>query len=113
VHVLPSLNSTESFGLVQVESMLCGTPVICSDLPGVRVAPQSTEMGTVVPIGNAQALADAIIKVTDNRPQYVKTRAEIEGHYSTHKTVREYERIYRDLVTQRQPAGNPTHLHGK
>jgi glycosyltransferase involved in cell wall biosynthesis len=107
VHVLPSLNSTESFGLVQVESMLCGTPVICSDLPGVRVAPQVTGMGTVVPIGDARALANAIIEVTGNRARYVKPRAEIEGHYSTHKTVREYERIYRELMTQRQPAAAP------
>ncbi len=35
--VLPSINSTESYGLVQVELMTCGTPVIASDLPGVRV----------------------------------------------------------------------------
>nr|MCU0495616.1 glycosyltransferase family 4 protein [Chloroflexaceae bacterium] len=36
VLVVPSLNSTESFGLVQVEAMLCGTPSIASALPGVR-----------------------------------------------------------------------------
>jgi glycosyltransferase involved in cell wall biosynthesis len=36
VTVLPSINSTESYGIVQVESMLCGTPVVASDIPGVR-----------------------------------------------------------------------------
>jgi glycosyltransferase involved in cell wall biosynthesis len=36
VTVLPSINSTESFGMVQVESMTCGTPVVATDLPGVR-----------------------------------------------------------------------------
>ncbi len=113
VHVLPSLNSTESFGLVQVESMLCGTPVICSDLPGVRVAPQVTGMGKVVPVGDPRALADAIIEVTDNRTRYVRTRAEIEAHYSTHRTVREYERIYHALMTQRHAAAKPRHVHGK
>ena len=37
--IVPSLNSTESFGLVQVEAMLCGTPSIASNLPGVRQPP--------------------------------------------------------------------------
>ena len=36
VVTVPSLNSTESFGLVQVEAMLCGTPSIASNLPGVK-----------------------------------------------------------------------------
>ncbi len=67
VHVLPSLNSTEAFGLVQVEAMLCGTPIICSDLPGVRTAPTSTGMGEVVPIGDAHALAEAILHICKNR----------------------------------------------
>ena len=49
VTVLPSINSTESFGMVQVESMACGTPVVASDLPGVRVPVTLTGMGRVVP----------------------------------------------------------------
>ncbi|MCS7061779.1 MAG: glycosyltransferase family 4 protein [Anaerolineae bacterium] len=98
VTVLPSLNSTESFGLVQVESMLCGTPSICSDLPGVRVPVQTTGMGKVVPIGDHAALAEAIIEVTRNRSHYVKPRHTIEHLYSTERSVREYERLYRELT---------------
>jgi glycosyltransferase involved in cell wall biosynthesis len=98
VHVLPSLNSTESFGLVQVESMLCGTPSICSDLPGVRVSPTVTGMGAVTPIGDAPALARAILEVSDQRARYVKPRAEIEGHFSTAESVRRYEALYRELL---------------
>jgi glycosyltransferase involved in cell wall biosynthesis len=101
VHVLPSLNSTEAFGLVQVEAMLCGTPIICSDLPGVRTAPRSAQMGEVVPIGDAAGLAAAILEITNNRARYVKSRAFIENLYSTQRTVREYEQIYRDLIRAR------------
>lgn len=106
VTVLPSLNSTESFGLVQVESMLCGTPSICSDLPGVRIPVQTTGMGEVVPIGDAPALAETILKVVDNRARYVKPRDFITQHYSTAKTVAEYERLYGELIHARasQPA---------
>jgi glycosyltransferase involved in cell wall biosynthesis len=98
VTVLPSLNSTESFGLVQVESMLCGTPSICSNLPGVRVSVQTTGMGLVVPIGDAPALAQAIIQVVQNRARYVRPREEISQFYSTQKSVREYEALYRELT---------------
>ncbi len=98
VHVLPSLNSTESFGLVQVESMLCGTPSICSALPGVRVSVQTTGMGEVVPIGDAQALAEAILRVCDNRASYIKSRQEIADHYSTTRSVGQYQDLYKGLL---------------
>lgn len=68
VTVLPSLNSTESYGLVQIESMTCGTPVVASDLPGVRVPVRETGMGLIVPKADARALAQALIEVL-NRPQ--------------------------------------------
>jgi glycosyltransferase involved in cell wall biosynthesis len=106
VTVLPSLNSTESFGLVQVESMLCGTPSICSDLPGVRVPVQTTGMGEVVPVGDPQALADAILRVCGDHSAYIKPRDFIAQHYSTERTVREYESLYSELIHERasQPA---------
>ena len=46
VLVVPSLNSTEGFGLVQVEAMSCGTPVVATDLPGVRVPVKTSGCGS-------------------------------------------------------------------
>lgn len=63
VLVLPSINSTESFGMVQVEAMTCGTPVVATDLPGVRQPVRLTGMGEIVPIKDSEALANAIIRV--------------------------------------------------
>ncbi len=70
VTILPSINSTESYGLVQVESMMCGTPVVSSDLPGVRVPIQETGMGLVVPRENPSALAKAVIQILSNPEGY-------------------------------------------
>ena len=56
--VLPSTNSTEALGLVQVEAMTCGTPAVASDLPGLRQPVLTTGMGEIFAMGNAQALAE-------------------------------------------------------
>src|SRR5512135_3225570 len=74
VLTVPSINSTESFGLVQVEAMLSGCPVVATNLPGVREPARVTGMGEIVPIKNARALADGIIEVLNHREQYVRPR---------------------------------------
>ncbi len=97
VIVVPSLNSTETFGLVQVEAMLCGTPSIAAALPGVRQPVYQTGMGEVVPVGDSEALAAAILRVIELRERYVRPREEIAAKFSTEKTALEYERLFEDL----------------
>ena len=100
VIVVPSLNSTESFGLVQVEAMLCGTPSIASDLPGVRQPVLQTGMGEVVSVGDSQALAEVIIRVVNNRDDYVRPRQEIAARWSTGRTAEEYEALFERLLEE-------------
>ncbi len=99
VIVLPSLNRTESFGLVQVESMLCGTPVIASDLPGVRVPVRRTGMGKIVTPGDAIALGEAIIEVIQNRENFQRPYSLINREFSLEKSVGEYENLLQKLVS--------------
>ncbi len=103
VTVLPSLNSTESFGLVQVEGMLCGAPSIASALPGVRQPVMMTGMGEVVPIGDSAALAEAVIRVLNDRARYVRPRSDIEALFSTERTAEHYERLFEELLAKRHP----------
>ena len=70
VFVLPSLNSTESFGMVQVEAMACGTPVIASNLPGMRVPVLETGCGLLVPPANPGELAKPLIAILDEPGRY-------------------------------------------
>jgi glycosyltransferase involved in cell wall biosynthesis len=100
--VLPSVNSTESFGLVQVEAMLCGTPVVASDLPGVRTVVGTTGMGEIARPGDPSALAEAVGKVLAQRERYVQPRTAIERKYSVATTVGRYSALFERLV---DPAG--------
>ena len=77
--------------------MLCGTPSIASALPGVRQPVLTTGMGEVVPIGDAAALAAALVRVIGERSRYVRPRAEIAGRYSTEQTADAYERLFSQL----------------
>jgi glycosyltransferase involved in cell wall biosynthesis len=107
VLVVPSLNSTESFGLVQVEAMLCGTPSVASNLPGVRQPPRMTGMGEVVPIGDSTALAEAIIRVIQDPDEYKRPRRFIEDTFSLERTVSGYEALFTALVEGRAWDGRP------
>lgn len=94
VLVLPSINSTEAFGMTQVEAMLCGTPVIASNLPGVRVPIKLTGMGEIVPIRNGQAIAEATIKILRNKKKYIKPKTKIKKIFSFQETINAYEKLF-------------------
>lgn len=93
--VLPSDDRLESFGLVQIEAMLAGCPVVTTNLPGVRVPIQLTGMGVVVQPRDSRALAKGILKVLKNRKIFFKPKAEIEKIFNYEKTIREYEKFFR------------------
>lgn len=94
VLTLPSINSTESFGMVQVEAMLCGTPVVASEIPGVREATKVTGMGKTVPPRDSGALADALKEVILNRDRYTTPRVDIAQTFSVGRNVDFYEGLY-------------------
>ncbi|HEX9091050.1 MAG TPA: glycosyltransferase family 4 protein, partial [Anaerolineales bacterium] len=96
--VLPSTNSTESFGIVQVESMSCGTPVVASDLPGVRQPVRMTGMGCVVPPSNASALAQAIHQVLDDPERYRGDVQAVIQRFSPRRIAQEYETLFQELL---------------
>ena len=98
VLVVPSLNSTETFGLVQIEAMIQGTPSIASNLPGVRVPPRLTGMGKVIPIGDAQSLADAIIQIIANPKEYQGSPQKVKQQFDPLVNAALYDQIYTELL---------------
>ncbi len=103
--VLPSVNSTETFGLVQIESMICQTPVVASNLPGVRQPVLTTGMGEVVPIRDAGALAGAILKVLERPSDYRTDSGAIARKYSPSAVAQQYEDLFQELLRQKQGPG--------
>lgn len=94
VLVLPSTNKTEAFGMVQVEAMLCGIPVVASNLPGVREPVKVTGMGEVAEPADSKNLADKILQVLHNKEKYYKNASSVKKIFSYEETVREYEKIF-------------------
>jgi glycosyltransferase involved in cell wall biosynthesis len=97
VLTVPSLNSTEAFGLVQIEAMLNNVPSIASALPGVRRPVQLTGMGQVVPIGDSAALARAILEILSDPAKYRGNPDDIARTYDPDSVAVEYENLFARL----------------
>lgn len=98
VFVLPSTNSLEAYGMVQVEAMLCGTPVVSSDLYGVRTIPQKTGMGLVTKKKDPEDLAKGIREVLEHKDRYIKTKEEILSVVGTKKCLDVFEECFRRCI---------------
>ena len=61
--VFPSVNRLEAFGMVQLEAITAGVPVIASNLPGVRTIVQQTGFGLIAEPGDVQELSLAMTKI--------------------------------------------------
>jgi len=98
VLTVPSLNSTEAFGLVQIEAMMNGVPCVPSALPGVRQPVTMHSAGRVAQIGDSASLAESILSVL-NEPQ--KFRADVESikkSYDPDSVAMEYEKLFAKLM---------------
>ncbi len=98
--VLPSTDKGEAFGMVLLEAMASGVPVVASDLPGVKKVARSG--GVTVNPGDERALSEAISDFFSqdlNRSEWQKqVRAEVMKNYSWQQIGGELEKIYTQVV---------------
>jgi glycosyltransferase involved in cell wall biosynthesis len=98
VLTVPSLNSTEAFGLVQIEAMMNGVPSVPSALPGVRRPVQMHGMGIVSQIGDSASLAESILDVLADPKKYCGDIEAIRKSYDPDSVAHEYEKLFQRLM---------------
>lgn len=98
VLVVSSTNSTEAFGMVQVEAMFEGTPVVATNLPGVRIPIQVTGMGEIAKIADSEDLAKQISKVLNSPKKYIQSVGKLKDIFNNKSTVKRYLQIYTDAM---------------
>ena len=95
--VVPSLNSTEAFGLVQIEAMLNNVPCVASALPGVRQPVLMHDMGEVAAIGSSEELAEGLLKIFADKEKYRCDTAALAQTYDPDSVAIEYEKMFKEL----------------
>jgi glycosyltransferase involved in cell wall biosynthesis len=100
--VLPSTTMGEAFGMVLIEAMACGKPVIASNLPGVRSVVHDGEDGLLVEPGNVADLAAKIRQLLDDpqRRQEMgkRGRAKVERKYAWDAIGAKLEQTYYEVL---------------
>jgi len=92
--VLPSDDRLESLGLVQIEAMLAGCPVVATNLPGVRIPIKKTKMGLLVEAKSVKGLARAIIEILSYKNKYFISSEKIQAIFNYKKTIDIYEKVF-------------------
>lgn len=101
--VLPSVKPSEAFGIVQMEAMAYGKPVVNTSLPtGVPYVSKDGETGLTVPPRNSEALAKAIKEIlTDRnlREKFSKNAKErVREKFSREKMLNSIYSVYEGLM---------------
>ena len=100
VFVLSSVMKTEAFGIVQIEAMSCGKPVVATRIPesGVAWVNEDGVSGLNVEPGNAEALAEAIRRICDDQETWQRyaegARMRFEQVFTADKMIDKMADIY-------------------
>ncbi len=108
VFVSPA-NGGESFGIVLLEGMAAGLPVVASDIPGYRTVMTDGVQGRMVPPGDSIALADALEALLANdrlrkamAQEGIKTAQRFSWDVVGARVEEMYRQVHRDYVAEQQ-----------
>jgi glycosyltransferase involved in cell wall biosynthesis len=102
VCVIPS--HYEPFGLVAIEAMACGTPVVASAVGGLKFSIVPEETGLLVPPQNVEAFADAIKRILSDELWAKKLRRQaserVQRNFSWSGVAAQLSDLYRRVLAQ-------------
>jgi glycosyltransferase involved in cell wall biosynthesis len=95
--VLYPISWHEPFGLVMIESMACGTPVVAYNIGSVPEVVEDGVTGLVLsPGAGIQAMVDAVKRIGEIDRKSCRTW--VEKHFHKDRMVADYERVYQQIV---------------
>ena len=99
--LLPS--ESEAFGLVALEAMACGVPVVATDIGGIPEVVTHGESGYLAPIGAVDAMAEAGIALLSDKAKWGRASAAARvgaERFSAERIVPEYEAYYEEVLSR-------------
>src|SRR6185436_14137902 len=101
--VMPSM--AEAFGMMAIESMACGKPIIVFDGTSLPEVTQAPDIGVSVARGDVDGLAEAmsrlILNDTERRARGLAGRALAEERYDDRQFAERLTSLYREVATRR------------
>jgi glycosyltransferase involved in cell wall biosynthesis len=100
---LPSVTIAEAFGIVLLEAMACGRPLVTTSLPtGISAVNRDGQTGLIVPPGDVPALGEAIGALAGDRARREAmgraARRVFEAEYTAERMVERYLELYREAL---------------
>lgn len=106
VFVLPSTNRLEAFGLVLIEAMACGKPVVATDMPGIKEVVLDEKTGFLCEPFDSKGLAEKIRIILDDENKRKNMGKNARKHaiknYSWEVIAKKIERIYEAASDERK-----------
>ena len=91
----------EPFGQVIIEGMAAGKPVVATNGGGVPEIVEDGQTGILVPMGDAEAMAEAICRILSDpvraKTMGIRARQRVTDHFTLEQTARRVEAVYEEL----------------